>query len=191
MKLNLGCGRDIRAGYTNVDARPLADNVTNVDLSSLPWPWTDDSAEEIMMLDFLEHFSYRKTDKILQECWRILKPGGLLVVQVPDFEECAKAVLRVLPFDCNNCEKQIVFIPRDECPHCGHLRADSDDAALNRLYGGQDYEGNWHHTAFTKDRMRRYLTRSGFDSFQDLELVHQRINWNFKMSAVKGSPQWD
>lgn len=202
MRLNLGCGPDLREGYVNVDARPGADLV--VDLSKFPWPWPDDSVEQILMLDFLEHFSYRKTDKILEECWRVLMPSSEIIIQVPDFEECAKAVLRAFPFDCNKCEKQIigneglhagdpshVAIAHDECPYCGHQRADSDDAALNRLYGGQDYEGNWHHTAFTKSRMRRYLERNGFVNFQDLEIVHQRINWNFKMSATKGMLRWD
>jgi len=193
MKLNLGCGRDVKEDYVNVDFNPRA-NVMPVNLSVLPWPWSDDSAEEILMLDILEHFSYRMTDKILTECWRVLKPQGKLIVQVPDFEECAKAVLRVLPFDCNKCEKQITYYPankENECPHCGRERYLSDEDALNRLYGGQDYEGNWHHTAFTKDRMHRYLARNGFHMFQNLEEVHQRINWNFKMSAIKGDQRWD
>ena len=189
LKINLGCGPDVRDGYVNVDARPFP-GVECQDLSTIPWKWDDSVAEEIMMLDFLEHFSYRKTDSILQECWRVLKPGGKLVVQVPDFEECAKAVLIVTPFDCNNCEK-VILQPALACPHCGHTHSASTDAALNRLYGGQDYDGNWHHTAFTKSRMRRYLQKNGFENFQELELVHQRVNWNFKMSAMKGEQRWD
>lgn len=148
------------------------------------------------MLDFLEHFSYRKTESIVQECWRVLSPNGKLVIQVPDFEECAKAVLRVLPFDCNKCEMQIYqerydLFGKSVCQHCGHPRAESDDAALNRLFGGQDYPGNWHHTAFTKDRLKRILSRIGFESFVDLEIEHQRRNWNFKIEATKGIPPWE
>jgi predicted SAM-dependent methyltransferase len=47
-RLNLGCGDDIRAGWTNVDARD-AEGVDRVhDLRERPWPWGDDSAQRVL-----------------------------------------------------------------------------------------------------------------------------------------------
>ena len=86
MKLNLGCGDDIKEGYLNVDFRKTHPSVQVQDLSKFPWPWADGFADEILMLDFLEHFPYAQTERILFECFRILKDDGEVVIQVPDAE---------------------------------------------------------------------------------------------------------
>ncbi len=70
MKLNVGCGQDVRQGYVNVDFRADLPGIMLADLSILPWPFSDSTADEIMMLDFLEHFPYAKTDEIIVECNR-------------------------------------------------------------------------------------------------------------------------
>ena len=185
MKLNLGCGADIKPGYLNVDLRE-AEGVTKVDLSKIPWPWEDASADEILMLDFLEHFPYRKTKAVLFEVWRVLKPGAFVDIQVPDFEHCARAMMRLGPYDCNNCGWE--FDDEDysmACPKCKTPKSDIADAAMMRLYGGQDYEGNWHFTAFTKRTLTDLLTKNGFGNFEFLEKDHQHKNWNFKVRAFK------
>ena len=193
MKLNLGCGADYRKGYTNVDFRSPCDVEYN--LSNIPWPFDNSVAEEILMLDFLEHFSYRDTDKMLYEAWRILKSEGVLIIQVPDFEHCANAALDASKFLCNVCGnsgKDVVLNPKGErcCSRCNTLTADISQAAIHRLYGGQDYEGNWHYTAFTKESLSRKLSQSGFGDFEFLEKHHQWLNWNFMIKAVKQDDVW-
>jgi hypothetical protein len=85
LRLNLGCGNDILQGYVNHDVfrhRPEVD-VTH-DLRQLPWPWGDECAEIIRLLDVLEHLP--EVVPILDESWRILKPGGVLHVRVPHYQ---------------------------------------------------------------------------------------------------------
>jgi predicted SAM-dependent methyltransferase len=200
MKLNLGCGSDLRPGYLNVDFLgpkyiPFDMGFQLTDLSKLPWPWEDESIEEILMLDFLEHFPYAQTEKILQEVWRILIPGGKVDIQVPDFQHCSYAVLDEpeLSFQCNRCGwwfESGRSETTDSCMKCGQTLADIQDAAIHRLYGGQDVQGNWHHTAFTEDVLARLLERNGFNGIVSLENEHQQANWNIKLRAAKGEPQW-
>jgi ubiquinone/menaquinone biosynthesis C-methylase UbiE len=192
MKLNLGCSeKDIRPGYINVDFRDIP-GVEKVDLSILPWKWEDNSVDEILMLDFLEHFSYRTTDKILEEVWRILKPDGFVDIQVPDFEECARAAIKQPPFYCNRCGYRFILVD-SECGKCKQNHFELTRAALNRLYGGQRKkdDGDWHFTAFTKEYLNVKLHILGFYKTEFLEKEHQQLNWNFKIRAFKKESLWD
>jgi len=193
MKLNLGCGQDSREGYHNVDLMMPCDEL--LDLGKLPWPWQDGIADEILMLDFLEHFPYGKTDAILQECWRVLSTDGFVDIQVPDFEICSDAanVNLVGNHMCNFCGGNFRIFADEMsggCSECGKGPMEIAQAAMNRLYGGQDVEGNWHYTAFTKRMLQHKLMSFGFGKFKFLEEEHQRMNWNFKMRAFKLEDPW-
>lgn len=190
MKLNLGCGRDIRAGYENVDAFIKNDTrVIDVNLSRFPWPWADSTADEVLMLDFLEHFPYSETSKILGETWRVLKVGSCVEIQVPSFEECAKAMLKFPGMLCNSCGFEFYgnFVTDRACAQCGSTVAAIGEAAMKRLYGGQDFEGNFHYTAFTKTFLTAHLQTAGFVDLEPLEIEHQRKNWNYKVRARKSN----
>lgn len=79
--LNLGCGEDIRRDYINVDIHPLPGVDVVQDLARFPYPYHDNSFDQIIAQDVLEHLP--NTVKVMEELWRILKPGGLLAVRVP------------------------------------------------------------------------------------------------------------
>jgi SAM-dependent methyltransferase len=56
-----------------------ADGVDVVhDLDVAPWPWDDDSAEQIAAVDIFEHVNNPIT--FMTECHRVLAPGGLLKI---------------------------------------------------------------------------------------------------------------
>lgn len=88
-KLNLGCGTDIRAGYVNIDSAALAgvDRVLDIARESLPFP--DESCEEVLAQDVLEHLDYLP---VLAEIHRVLAPSGRLVVRVPHYTSRNNAV---------------------------------------------------------------------------------------------------
>lgn len=197
MRLNLGCSeKDIRPGYINVDFRDIP-GVEKVDLSIFPWKWEDNSIDEILALDFVEHFSYRTTDRLLTEMWRILKPDGFVDIQVPDFKECARAAIKEPPFYCNRCgyqwvDKREKYCGIHDCKKCGQNQFELTRAALNRLYGGQRQkdDGDWHFTAFTKEYLWMKLDMLGFTKMEFLEEQHQAYNWNFKIRAYKNKDLW-
>jgi hypothetical protein len=73
----------------------------------------------------------------------------------------------------------------------GGFHADEQiaEAAVARMFGGQDYVGNWHYTAFNKPLLQHKLEKNGFDKveFEELnengETYYQ--NWNIKAVAEK------
>lgn len=90
--INLGAGTDVDNDYFNVDLvdLPGIDKVHN--LGNYPWPFEDNEADGIRAIDVLEHLpNYTKDDKpgviaFIEECHRILKPGGELYIQTPRYD---------------------------------------------------------------------------------------------------------
>src|SRR5258708_28997174 len=85
MKLNLGCGQNKVPGYLNVDKFDACGPDQVVDLEIFPWPFADNSADEILMNHVLEHLGQetRIFLGIMRELYRVLKPGAQLRVRVP------------------------------------------------------------------------------------------------------------
>lgn len=120
MNLNLGGGNQHIAGYQNVDLTPSADCIH--DLSCMPWPFEDASADALIASHILEHFEKADGQLFLRECYRILKPGGILAIAVPDMDRFIEAKLA-----------------GDDAPLGGYLWTD-----LNYLLGGDASELNLH-----------------------------------------------
>ena len=79
MKINLGCGDEKLLGYTNLDSvEELKPDILH-DLDDMPWPFEDESAEEINAADVYEHVADPLA--FMNECWRILEKEGILKIR--------------------------------------------------------------------------------------------------------------
>ena len=84
--LQLGCGIRPIEGATNHD-RTKHDEWVDIahDLDVLPWPFADGEFEKVIALDVMEHLRL-DIQVWLDECWRILKSGGMLVLRLPAWD---------------------------------------------------------------------------------------------------------
>lgn len=91
MKLNIGCGGRRIEGYTGVDAvqRPAADIVARAESI----PLEDGTVDEIMAIHLWEHFYRWECDAVIAEWKRLLKPGGVLVLELPNLRKCCENIL--------------------------------------------------------------------------------------------------
>ena len=160
MKLNLGCNTRIREGYVNVDKDkyPGVDVVT--DVSKLPFP--DNYADEVYVSHILEHFPHTKTVDVLKEWHRILKPGGMLKIAVPDFARTIE-----LYYKTGLC-----------------------DWIVNYLWGDQIYEGANHYCGFDEARLRKMLKLAGFTDIARVENLpgYQEDECSTNVSNLDGKP---
>jgi len=81
IKLNLGCGDEILNGYFNCD---LYGDKADMIFDSANIPFSDNSVNEVRAYHLIEHFDFMKGPKVLKEWYRVLKPGGKLVLETPD-----------------------------------------------------------------------------------------------------------
>lgn len=92
--LNVGCGSRFYRGepWVNLDVAP-------VDASVMPWnvsagfPMEADTFDVVYLSQVLEHFPEKDGSRLAAECYRVLKPGGILRVVVPDLEGICREYL--------------------------------------------------------------------------------------------------
>lgn len=93
--LNLGCGHTLHPSWVNADLHPTGPGVLAVDLRGrLPFP--DASFDVVYHSHTLEHLPRDVARRALEEQRRVLRPGGILRVVVPDLEQLARNYLRAL-----------------------------------------------------------------------------------------------
>ena len=133
MKLHLGCGKRFIPGFVHIDAvdYPHVDHVATID--NLSFLQTD-SVDLVYNCHVLEHFKRRDVERVLREWLRVLKPGGILRVSVPDFASL--------------CEV--------------YQRERSLNLVIGALFGRQDYLYNIHYNVFDFASLSEQLQRAGF-----------------------------
>lgn len=80
-RLHLGCGKNYLVGWINCDKLPWLKTNMCFDLEKFPWPFEDNSVDEIFMDNVLEHLD--DITATMNEFYRILKPNGVVCAIVP------------------------------------------------------------------------------------------------------------
>jgi predicted SAM-dependent methyltransferase len=83
MKLNLGCGRKKLDGFNGVDISAKVEADIVHDLRQYPWPFEDESVDEILASHFIEHLNGIERMSFFNECWRIMKTGATMKCITP------------------------------------------------------------------------------------------------------------
>lgn len=149
LRLNLGAGPQPLAGYVNVDRKdggevyPLKvpqrgglakPGATVDDANGLRWSPADGTVDVVRASHCLEHFGHRETLNVLKEWVRVLKPGGVLKVAVPDWDFIVSEAARGNP---NR-------LPLEGYVMGGHVDGDDHHGAL-----------------FTKQKLAHLMTLAG------------------------------
>jgi SAM-dependent methyltransferase len=93
--LNLGCGSRYHPAWTNVDFVATGPGVISCNLRT-GIPFEDKTFEVVYHSHLLEHFTRDEAKDFIYECKRVLKPGGIIRVVVPDLEAIVRTYLMTL-----------------------------------------------------------------------------------------------
>jgi SAM-dependent methyltransferase len=88
VKFNIGCGRDKIPGYIGVDKYDTSADI-NEDIFEVDLP--DSCADEILASHLIEHVPHHRGPELLKKWHDVLKPGGKLIMELPDIEGLCKA----------------------------------------------------------------------------------------------------
>ena len=132
-KLHLGCGEKFIPGWEHVDAKPFPHIDVVADVADLSM-YQGGSADLIYACHVLEHFGRNRYKDVLEEWYRVLAPGGVLRLAVPDFSAVYAEYAKGRPLQ----------------------------DLLSLLVGGQKDEHDFHYMVFDYDHLVSSLTAIGF-----------------------------
>lgn len=136
-KLNLGCGDAPLDDYINIDLYSSSANLLLDLTKTLPFP--DNSVDEIYAKHLIEHFTRLEWSRIKKDWYRVLRPGGVLIIECPDICRWMKRFL-----DNSMGERWSYWIIG--------------------IYGAQDLsgEGHLHKNGFDLEKLTSDLNYEGF-----------------------------
>ncbi len=86
-KIDIGCGTNKREGFLGMDQRAFPGVDIVHDVNVYPWPFEDNSIEEVYCSHFLEHLNHSSESpqrvQFMNELYRILIPGGKATIITP------------------------------------------------------------------------------------------------------------
>jgi len=161
MKLNIGSGNDFQqSGYLNIDLRKESKNIgLQSDARSLPFK--SNSVEEIISFHLVEHVPMDDLVPMLREWHRVLKPGGSIAVECPEFDGTIE---------------QYLYAPE------GPER----DVLLKIIYGFQPID--FHFNGLNAHRLERALSVAGFAEIFEgtpIRRIFGPIEPLLRMEAIK------
>lgn len=144
IRLHIG-GQEPKPGWKIMNIQPGAyvDYVGNcISLTQ----FADSSVDEVYASHVLEHLGFREElPRALKEIWRVLKPGGILKISVPDFDTLCYLVTH---------QK----VPKEQ-----------KFSLMMHMFGAQENEYDFHKVGLTSDFLSSFLFQAGFSKVRRVE----------------------
>ena len=174
-KLNLGCGKEKKKGYINIDSNTHVKPDIIDDAITLS-KFEDNSADVIECYHLLEHLTLRDAKKALRTWFRVLKSGGKLIMELPNLKKC--------------CELLMTKTDKELDDGLGY------NLAIIGIYGWppdikKNPEGQQHKWGWTPHSLSKELSKVGFEKIGGTDQIEQKwrkaykVRRDMRMEAVK------
>ena len=164
IKLNLGSGGISYPGYLSVDMHDPRSHI-HMDITKLDFD--DNSVTEILASHVFEHLNPYHSIDILKNWLRVLKPGGKLIMEMPNIEAL--------------CRK---FVTANKAERYGILNAVYGSVNTTDI-GGPDNITSPHLFGWWPESLYDHMAEAGFTDiiFMDEKIPHPELN--FRVEAIK------
>lgn len=164
--VNLGSGGARIAGADNVDSADNIEADIKLDLKSYPWDIIpSDRYQTAYFFHCIEHIEKKYWLRVLDEIWRILEPGGLLVISYPEFEKVAQNWI-------NNYQGKRDFWEKT-------------------IFGRQAWEGDYHVSAVWTPELIEKMLSIGFTIEKSYPEPNQPFNTVIKAHKGPRPPSYE
>src|SRR3954454_1180269 len=93
--LNVGCGNKFHKDWTNIDMKSGSPYVIAYNLIK-GLPFDNNSFQVVYHSQVLEHIPKENAAGFIKECFRVLEPGGIIRIVLPDLENIVKEYCKYL-----------------------------------------------------------------------------------------------
>ena len=155
------------------------------DLTVVPYGFVkENSVDEIIAIEFLEHISFRSTIKVLREWHRIMKIGGKLTIQVPAIDKMCEMFMNEEVCDCvaHKPIDDVDVKALDCCDYCKGKGKVNPTRWLFAFTGAQKHEWDVHRNVLTKESLTFNLFEAGF---KNIEVGYDKYNWKLVAKCCK------
>jgi hypothetical protein len=169
IKFNIGCGRDKLEGYIGIDKYDSTADI-NEDIFEVDIP--NECAEEILASHLIEHIPHHRGPELMKKWFDNLKPGGKLIMELPDLEGICKAFVEAKTDE----EKYWLTV-------CMYGVATGEETPTEEtLKEGTKFPHRW---GYYPKVMTELLTEIGFKDIQILPQQGSHMGKNFRVEAIK------
>jgi predicted SAM-dependent methyltransferase len=161
IKIHFGCGNVNLPGWINIDALS-SPHIHIVGSIEALKTFSQNSVDLIYACHVLEHLSVTECKRFIDIAYNILKSGGTLLLSVPDFRSLVNL----------------------------YIETDNLIDIHPAIFGGQDYEFNFHKQGFDRLKISNDLSKTGFHSIENWSSLEEfgceGFDWSSKKISISG-----
>jgi predicted SAM-dependent methyltransferase len=158
-KLHIGCGKHPLPGWLNTDFEPHAGEMF-LDATQ-PFPLADESFDYIYSEHMIEHVPFPAGQAMFDECFRVLRPSGVLRISTPDLA----FLWRIYQSPDIPLHRQ--YIEWAIAKHAPHAPERLPSFVVN------NFVRNWDHQfIYDEPTLRTALANAGFSHIERVKIQH-------------------
>ena len=163
--VNLCSGEVILDEYINIDLDTRAD--LKLDLERSLIPFNENSVDRVVMMSAINYFTYDRATIIINDIYRILKPGGIIRVGVQDLELISKKYL----------DKDYKFFFQTNKNFTQRFHGETLGDKINYFFyrGGSGIRSKHHKYMWDFNSLKFLFHKSGFERIENKKFLDSNI----------------
>ena len=161
-KIQLGCGGNVLEGWLNTDGQMdgwFHPESVKLDASQ-PFPIPDSTFDFVYSEHMIEHIKFWQGQQMLQECFRIMKPGACIRISCPDFQFLLDLYLNPTEL----AQQYVEHESPDWAPYA------------NPIFIFNNYVREWgHQFIYDKPTMTNSLLAAGFEDITEHKILESNV----------------